>query len=251
MEKPYFAPAKPRYFAHRGLAQHKSLDENTLEAFAEALDHGATHLESDTQATSDGHAVLFHDSDLVRVAGDSRAISSLSLNELQEIRLLQGGRIPTLQEALINFPTAFFNLDIKSPAAISPTIDAIEQTNAHHRVLISSFSNPIRKKALQGFSKSIATSASASVAAAAWFSHTFLFGAGFAQIVQGIDALQVPTKMGLVNFAKPNLIRRAQKHKVEVHFWTINEPSEAEKLLAMGADGIVTDRLDLIKLSNP
>ncbi len=250
MEKPYFSPAKPRYFAHRGLAQHKGLDENTLEAFAEALDHGATHLESDTQATSDGHAVLFHDSDLIRVAGDSRAIYSLSLSELQEIKLLQGGRIPTLEEALTNFPTAFFNLDIKTPAAISPTINAIEQTNAHHRVLISSFSNPVRKKALQGFSRQIATSASASVAAAAWFSHTFLFGAGFAQIVKDIDALQVPTKKGPVNFANQSFIRRAQNHKIEVHFWTINEPSEAERLLTMGADGIVSDRIDLIKLSN-
>ncbi|MEY2826716.1 MAG: hypothetical protein RLZZ122_1080, partial [Actinomycetota bacterium] len=57
MTKPYFSPAKPRIFAHRGLAHHKGIDENTIEAFAEALQFGATHLESDTQATKDELAV--------------------------------------------------------------------------------------------------------------------------------------------------------------------------------------------------
>lgn len=250
MDKPFFSTAKPRYFAHRGLAQHKNLDENTIAAFSEALAHGATHLESDTQATSDGHAVLFHDDDLLRVAGDPRKISALPLSELQEIRLRFDGAIPTLGEALTHFPTAFFNLDIKSPGAIEPTIRAIEETRSHDRVLISSFSNPIRRKALQGFSKPIATSASASLALAAWFSHSFLFGLGFGQIVRGIDALQVPPKKSFVKFADSTFIQRAQSHRIEVHFWTINDPAEARELLSMGADGIVSDRIDIVKLSN-
>lgn len=250
MEKPYFSSAKPRYFAHRGLAQHKNLDENTLEAFAEAIAHGATHLESDTHATVDGHAVLMHDADLLRVAGDPRPIASISLSELQDIRLRHSGIIPTLYQALTHFPSAFFNLDIKAPDAIGPTIRAIEETDSHERVLISSFSNPIRKKALRGLSRPLATSASASVAAAAWLSHTLFFGLGFRQIVKSIDALQVPPKKGIFNFARRSFITRAQRHRVEVHFWTINNLAEAEELLSLGADGIVSDRIDLIKLSN-
>lgn len=247
MEKPYFAPAKPRVFAHRGLAEPLNLDENTIAAFQAALDHGATHLESDTQATKDGHAVLLHDSDLRRVAGVDAMVSELTLREIQQIELANGGRVPTLLEALSHFPTALFNLDIKTKLAINPTIEAIEEAAAHKRVLVSSFSNPTRKSALRKFSQPVATSASASVALAAWASHTFLFGIGFRWIVAEIDALQLPPRLGIVNFASQSFIRRVRSKNTEIHFWTINDPEEAKKLLALGADGIVSDRVDLLK----
>ncbi len=245
MTKPYFSPAKPRIFAHRGLAHHRGIDENTLEAFAEALRFGATHLESDTQATKDEVAVLFHDEDLKRVAGVDARVSELTLSELQEIPLLAGGRIPTLESALEHFPSAFFNLDIKTRWAINPTIAAIEKHQAHDRVLVSSFSNPVRKSALSSFSRPVATSSSVSVALAAWASNKFLFGLGFSSIVSDVDALQLPVSKGPIRFAEKSLITRAQKHGVEVHFWTINDPDEMKKLIALGADGIVTDRTDL------
>lgn len=250
MEKPYFSTSKPRLLAHRGLSQHKQIDENTLEAFSEALLHGATHLESDTQSTSDGHAVLFHDDDLSRVAGLNIKVSELSLRELQEITLSNGGRIPTLREALSHFPSAFFNLDIKTKAAIEPTILSIEELGAHDRVLISSFSNPVRKSALKRFSKPVATSGSVSVAIAAWASHTIFFGLGFNQILRQVDALQVPPSRGFVKFASKSFIQRAKASNTEVHFWTINDPVEMEELLSIGADGIVSDRVDLFKLGN-
>jgi Glycerophosphoryl diester phosphodiesterase len=73
----YFVEGEFCLLAHRGLSQHKdNLDENTLNAFEEALAYGATHLESDIQATKDGFAVLFHDSDLNRVAGIDKKCSN-------------------------------------------------------------------------------------------------------------------------------------------------------------------------------
>lgn len=251
MAKHYFSPAKPRIFAHRGLAEPLKLDENTIAAFQAAIDHGATHIESDTQATKDGHAVLLHDSDLRRVAGVDALISDLTLEEVRAIRLANGGHIPTLFEALSHFPTAFFNLDIKTKSAIEPTIRAIEDAKAHNRVLVSSFSNPTRKSALRRFSQPVATSASASVALAAWASHTLFFGLGFRTIVAQLDALQVPVKLGIVNFSKSAFIRRVQRHNTEIHFWTINDPIEMRRLINAGADGIVSDRVDLFKLGKP
>lgn len=247
MAKHYFSPDKPRVFAHRGLAEPLGLDENTIAAFQAALDHGATHLESDTQATKDGHAVLLHDSDLRRVAGIDALVSDLTLEQLRAIRLSNGASIPTLFDALTHFPTAFFNLDIKTKSAIDPTIQAIEDARAHNRVLVSSFSNPTRKSALKKFSQPVATSASASVALAAWASHTLFFGLGFRTIVAQIDALQVPVRLGIVDFSKSAFIKRVQRHNTEIHFWTVNDPTEMRRLINAGADGIVSDRVDLFK----
>lgn len=247
MATDYFAPAKPRLFAHRGLALPLNIDENTIPAFQAALENGATHLESDTQSTKDGHAVLLHDSDLRRVAGIDAAISELTLEEIKKIRLANNGVIPTLFEALKHFPTAYFNLDIKTKIAIDPTIRAIEDAKAHNRVLVSSFSNPTRKSALKKFSQPVATSASASVALAAWLSHTVFFGLGFQAIIANVDALQVPTSLGIVDFSKKSFIDRVKRHQTEIHFWTINDPNEMKKLIDAGADGIVSDRVDLFK----
>lgn len=41
------------------------------------------------------------------------------------------------------------------------------------------------------------------------------------------------------------LIDAAHRRGVEVHVWTVNEPQRMRALVAMGVDGIITDRADL------
>jgi glycerophosphoryl diester phosphodiesterase len=43
----------------------------------------------------------------------------------------------------------------------------------------------------------------------------------------------------------PALLDRYHRAGLEVHVWTVNEPSEMRRLLSMGVDGLVTDRADL------
>ena len=43
----------------------------------------------------------------------------------------------------------------------------------------------------------------------------------------------------------PRLIAAAHRHDVEVHVWTVNDPADMRRLVAMGVDGIVTDRADV------
>ena len=217
-----------------------------MEAIEAAIEAGATHVESDTHATKDGTAVLFHDDNLERVAGVASDISALNLTELKSIQLLNGSSIPTLSEVFERFPDHYLNLDIKSEHAIAPTVRAIEEHRAHDRVLVSSFSESRRKQALHMLSRPVATSASMKLVILAWASHTLAFGAGFRSLTREIDAFQVPVRRGPVKLATRSFIKRAQRADNEVHFWTINDPDEMKQLLELGADGIVSDRVDLL-----
>lgn len=44
----------------------------------------------------------------------------------------------------------------------------------------------------------------------------------------------------------PRMVRAARRHNLAIHCWTINDPADMEALIAMGVDGIVTDRPDLL-----
>ena len=246
----FFIGPVPRVFAHRGLHSHRTgIDENSLEAFAQAIEFGATHIESDVHATKDGVAVLFHDDTLDRVSSISSAISELTLSQIKEIRLSNDSEIPTLEEAFVAFPDIKLNLDIKSKAAIMPTVSAILAQNATRRVLVSSFSNSRRQRALALLGYQVATSASSKQVIAAWASHNLLFGMFFKRIVRNIDAFQIPVKQGPVRFDSSRFIARANRNGVEVHFWTINNPIQMKRLIELGAHGIVTDRVDLFHRS--
>lgn len=60
--------------------------ENSMAAFAAACEAGYG-IELDIQLTADGQVVVVHDGDLLRVAGDGRAIADLTYDELSRIAL--------------------------------------------------------------------------------------------------------------------------------------------------------------------
>lgn len=242
---PYLSPAKPRVLAHRGLAIASGIDENTLLAFEAAILVGANYIESDVQVTKDGVAVLFHDDDLARVAGLSKKISELTLAELSEITLSLGGSVPTLEQALTGFKSANFNLDIKVWGAITPSIEVINRLGVHDRVLVSAFSERRRRSTLRLLDQPVASSAGSGLVLALYFASTLRLTSLMRAISKSADAVQVPTRKGPIRFDSPRFIKHAKKVGLEVHFWTINEVSEMERLIALGADGLVTDRADL------
>ncbi len=87
-------------YAHRGLFDNKTVPENSLAAFENAVRHGFG-IELDVQLTADGHVVVFHDYTLTRMCGAEVKLSDLTLEQLREYRLLDSEyAIPTLAEVL-------------------------------------------------------------------------------------------------------------------------------------------------------
>ena len=236
----------PRVLAHRGLtlgAKGESIDENTIPAFARALEVGATHIESDIQVTSDGVAILFHDDDLSRVAGLPARVSQLHSSEIAQFKLAHGGSISTLDQVLREFPKARFNLDFKVGAAVQAGSRVISELNANQRVLVASFSDARRLAAQRLLPGSVSSAGSVGVLAAR-LSSTLGYR-GLRAALRGAAAIQVPVSSGPLTFANESFLAALKLIGVEAHFWTINEVPEMQRLLALGATGIVTDRADL------
>jgi glycerophosphoryl diester phosphodiesterase len=235
----FLTPATPRILAHRGL----SLDapENTLLAFLAALSAGATHLETDVYASSDGVAVLSHDPTLPR---NGPALRSMTMAQLARVDLGNGQTYCSLAEALDAFPTALFNVDVKSADAVLPVARAIRDARAAHRVLLTSFSETRRRRAVRAAPGTVSSASAAGVAmlmlAVALRQHWVL-----ARLLSGVCAVQVPERAGPVRIVTPRVIAHLHRLGVEVHVWTVNDPAQMRRLLALGVDGLVTDRSDL------
>lgn len=88
----------PAGFAHRGLHRGSEFPENSLLAFAAALEAGAG-IECDLRLTADDRVVVFHDADARRICGSPMRIGECSLAELGRLRVGDGS-IPTLESLL-------------------------------------------------------------------------------------------------------------------------------------------------------
>src|SRR5512139_3897230 len=80
--------------AHRGASAYEP--ENTLRAFARAIDMGATMLELDVHLSRDGQLVVIHDPDLSRTTNGSGLVGDLSLADIQRLDAGLGEHVPTL-----------------------------------------------------------------------------------------------------------------------------------------------------------
>jgi glycerophosphoryl diester phosphodiesterase len=229
--------------AHRGLAL--DADENTLAAFEAALAAGADILETDVHASADGDAVICHDDDLSRIAGVRQRVGTLTVPELSSLRLARGGRLATLRDALEAFPSTRFNIDVKDDAAVVPTVRAIRDADAAERVLVTSFAQRRRRRALRSLRRA-ATSASTCGSAFAVLGAVLRIDVLVRSALWDVDAVQVPVRHLGLTVVSPALVRAVHRAGREVHVWTVNDPGEMARLLRLGVDGIITDRCDLL-----
>ncbi|GAA1737854.1 glycerophosphodiester phosphodiesterase family protein [Microbacterium paludicola] len=245
MTHPYLTGTPhPRVLAHRGLAvPGDHVAENSFAAIAAAHAAGAAYVESDCHVTADGHVVLFHDDTLERVTGDRRAIAEVSLRELAQQMEGLGG-LATLEQSLDAFPETRFNLDVKAGAAAV----GVGRLVAEHadRVLVTSFSDQRRRIAMDA---ALPARPAISPGSRTITRIVAAVGAGLRpvamRLLRGFDAIQIPERQGAIRVLTPRLIRWAHDAGVEVHVWTVNDPQRMRMLVAMGVDGIVTDRADL------
>ena len=118
---PYLDTAKPLELAHQGGG--KEAVENTWPAFERAVELGYRYIETDTQVTSDGVLLAFHDDTLERITDRSGTVSKLPWSEVSRARTTPGGHeLVRLDELLERWPEIRFNIDVKTRTALEPTL---------------------------------------------------------------------------------------------------------------------------------
>lgn len=62
-----------------------------------------------------------------------------------------------------------------------------------------------------------------------------------------VHVLQLPTAQYGLSLSTKALIKNAHRHNIAVHYWTIDDPDEMRRLILNGADGIMTNRPEVLK----
>lgn len=232
----------PIAIAHRGgaLLPENLGKENSLEAFANAVDLGFDYLETDLRTSKDGEVFAFHDPDLRRTLGAAVRFSSLTAEEVRDFRMADSARVASLGDLLAEFPDAVFNIDFKDDAGIERGLAQIDRYDAAERVIIASFSHR-RLARVRSLAPHLFTSASQAEVA------RMRFGRRLHPSAPQPIALQVPVSYRGFPILTRRLIARAHRFGIQVHVWTIDDPREMHRLFDLGADGIITDRPDILK----
>lgn len=243
---PYLADPPPRAFAHRGWhVGDLSGMENSLPAFRRAVAEGYRYVETDVHVTSDGTVVVHHDATLDRTTDRTGAILEQPWSVVRRAKI--GGREPVsrLEDVLEELPDAFFNVDVKSDAAVEPFVRVLRRQRAFERVAAAAFSDArltrLRKLAGPRLLTSLGPRSAALVRADGWFPFLRL-----GSLSRGALA-QVPLRQGPVTVVDKAFVAAARRLGLEVHTWTINDRERMRSLLDLGVHGIVTDRPDVLR----
>jgi glycerophosphoryl diester phosphodiesterase len=239
---------RPLLIGHRGYPA--LCPENTLASFEGAMQAGCDMIELDVTLTRDRKVVVIHDDTLDRTTNGKGPVSG---HALEEIKALDAGswfdarfaeeRVPELSEVIkLTAGRCMLNIEIKESAfeAIYP-VDAIEHQvvklvntrGAMDRVIISSFDTRILER----------IAAMDAPPAVAYISD---HGAdkSVLEMLLKMRAFSWHPRFKILTRAQVDMLHAAG---LKVFPWTINTRKEAEKLLALGVDGLICNELRVMR----
>ncbi len=247
----------PRWVAHRGAG--KLAPENTLAAFRLGASHGYRMFECDVKLSADGIPFLMHDAELARttnarqrlgdgvspIGGDHAwaALSQLDAGAWHS-PAYAGEPLPTLGNiAQYILANAFYlNIEIKpTPGRERHTGEVVAAhaarlwQSAAHPPLLTSF----KTEALQG-----------AMSATPQLPRGLLLGAltpGWLESAQKLGCVAIVCKHSLWDDATVGAAKSAGFRTLS---YTVNEDAHAKRLIELGTDGIITDRVDVFAPSS-
>ena len=246
----------PLVYAHRGGAALRP--ENTLAAFDHGLECGAEGLEFDVHLSRDGVVVIHHDQTLERTTSARGPLVSCTAADLRLVdagyhfRDASGGYpfrgkghgIPTLHEVLRRYPGAplIVELKVSGEHLARRVVDEVRAAGAVDRVAIGSFYTDALR-AVRTYEPAIATGAAREETR--WALYRAWCGWGIGQTP--FREFQVPEWSGFTPIVTRRFVTAAHRAGIPVKVWTVNAAEDMRRLLAVGVDGLITDRPDVAR----
>ena len=234
----------PRWIAHRGAG--KLAPENTLAAFRLGAQYGYRMFECDAKLSRDDEVFLMHDATLERTTNGTGIGGELSWHALTQLdagswhsRTYAGEPLPRL-EALARFCIGsghLLNIEIKpTPGAERHTGEVVAREAARLwqdqpvPPLLTSF----QPEALAGARNSAPHLPRGLLLDSLWD--------GWFEQTQALGCMAVVCNYALWD---ATTVARVQGAGLRALSYTVNDDWAAQHLIAMGTDGIITDRVDL------
>ncbi|MBW3622319.1 MAG: glycerophosphodiester phosphodiesterase [Armatimonadetes bacterium] len=216
---------------HRGAAGLEP--ENTLRSFRRACELGVDRVETDVHLTRDGRLVCIHDATVDRTTDGTGPVGEFTLEEIRRLDAGQGERIPTLEEALETVRgQAVLQIELKAGGTPAATIRALEAAGmGPEEVLLASFTREFLQEA-RALRPDLPVS--------------HLFGPpapGFVELAHSVGAKSISFPF---RHLTPEWIEAAHDAGLEVRAYNPDTREEMKRVLALGVDGIGSNRPDLL-----
>jgi glycerophosphoryl diester phosphodiesterase len=218
--------------AHRGASG--DFPENTLAAFAAAIEAGAQMCELDVQLTADGVAVVIHDETIDRTTDGRGKVAAMSLAEIRSVdaggkfgSAFAGARIPTLEEVLeLAQGRCALNVELKGAGVEREVCRLVRAHQAIADTIVSSFQWD-------------------ALAAARELEPELRMGVLVDQEADAMLEAAIRLRAVSVNprydTVGPAMVERAHGEGLQVLVWTIDKAARMRRMMAMGVDGIMTN----------
>ncbi len=252
---------RPLVIAHGGAK--KLFPENTMVAFDGAVAIGIDMLEIDVCLTKDDILITHHDKTIDSMTDGSGNIRDFTFDELKAFNFGNGftdlnGNNPysdtlvsvtKLADVFQKYPDMLYNVEIKNNGATGERaavilFELIKKYNLQNQILVPSFDDDTINHFRNITDNSIMTSSASDETKKYIYFHlgqidNLVFDIKY-------EAMQLPLSNSGVNLATKAIIKDAHRRNIAVHYWTINDKETMKDLILMGADGIITDRPDLL-----
>jgi glycerophosphoryl diester phosphodiesterase len=219
----------PKIIAHRGASAHAP--ENTIAAFQLALEQGADGIELDVMLSKDGHLVVIHDDTVDRTTDGKGYVREMTLEELKSLDAGEGQSIPTLDEVFEAFGGRFIiNVELKNYTSVFDglpieTAKLVKKHQLGESVIVSSF-NPFNLPRFHARMPEVDLGLLTQPnTAKKWVWRLFKYDALHPHFS---DVAQV-------------LVAALHSRNRKVNVWTVDEPSEIQRLAALEVDSIITN----------
>lgn len=221
-------------WAHRGASA--AAPENTLPAFALALEQGAHGIELDVHLSCDGEVIVIHDDTLDRTCGVPGTVAELPAARLRATQAANGmpadsAHVPTLDDVfdLVGTADVTVNIEVKglSPGLPEAVLRVVRDRGFADRVLYSSFNHYALRALL-----TLGAVSPLGVLLAQPLYEPWRYAAGL-----GAQAVHPPFPMLQI----PGFVTECHRAGLEVNVWAADTPETWDACRNLGVDALITD----------